>query len=303
MAISPVITKVIVITNITCFMEVEMIIDCHTHSRNSFDADNNTVIERCERAIQLGLDAMAITDHCEVNRFYEKDHYQINFEQKYDDYGFNKAFDNSMAEITGAKELYNQKLNLICGLELGQPLADIEVTEKILNDKRLDFVIASMHELPGHDDFAFIEYTKDNVPVLLERNFLEILKIAEWGKYDVLGHITYALRYIQGEQGINVNLKPYKEIIEQIFKKVIENGKGIEINTSGLRQKYGDTFPTFEYIKLYHELGGEILTLGSDCHTTSDLAKGISEGIEIASQAGFKKIAYFKNRKPYFLNI
>ena len=52
-----------------------MIIDCHTHSRNSFDADNDTVKERCQRAIQLGLDAMAITDHCEVNRFYEKEYY------------------------------------------------------------------------------------------------------------------------------------------------------------------------------------------------------------------------------------
>lgn len=280
-----------------------MIIDCHTHSRNSFDADNDTVIERCERAIQLGLDAMAITDHCEVNRYYEKEHYHINFEQKYDDYGFRKAFEDSMDETDSAKALYDGKFNLICGLELGQPLADIEVTEKILSDKRLDFVIASMHELPQHDDFAFLDYTPENVPKLLEENFNEILKIAKWGKFDVLGHITYALRYIQGEQGIEVDMKSYGEIIAEIFRAVIENGKGIEINTSGLRQKYGDTFPTFEYIKMYREMGGEIITVGSDCHKTADLAKGIEEGIQLAKQAGFDRIAYFKNRKPYFLNI
>lgn len=280
-----------------------MIIDCHTHTRNSFDADNDTVIERCERAIQLGLDAMAVTDHCEVNRFFDKDHYKIDYEQKYDDYGFNKAFENSMAETTAAKELYSGKLNLICGLELGQPLADMEVTEKILEDKRLDFVIASMHEMPGHDDFAFLDYSQEDVPALLEQDFNEILKIAKWGKFDVLGHITYALRYIQGNQNIPVDMTPYQDIIREIFKTVIEKGKGIEINTSGLRQKFGDTFPSFEYIKLYRELGGEILTVGSDSHTTADLAKGVREGIEIAAQAGFTRIAYFKERKPYFINI
>lgn len=280
-----------------------MIIDCHTHTRNSFDADNDTVIERCERAIQLGLDAMAVTDHCEVNRFFDKDHYKIDYEQKYDDYGFNKAFENSMAETTAAKELYSGKLNLICGLELGQPLADMEVTEKILEDKRLDFIIASMHEMPGHDDFAFLDYSQEDVPALLEQDFNEILKIAKWGKFDVLGHITYALRYIQGNQNIPVDMTPYQDIIREILKTVIEKGKGIEINTSGLRQKFGDTFPSFEYIKLYRELGGEILTVGSDSHTTADLAKGVREGIEIAAQAGFTAITYFKERKPYFINI
>lgn len=280
-----------------------MIIDCHTHTRNSFDADNDTVIERCERAIQLGLDAMAVTDHCEVNRFYEKEHYTIDYEQKYDDYGFNRAFENSMAETTAAKDLYSGKFNLICGLELGQPLADMEVTQQILSDSRLDFVIASMHEMPGHDDFAFLDYSKENVPALLEQNFSEILKIAKWGKFDVLGHITYALRYIQGNQNIPVDMTPYQDTIREIFKAVIQNGKGIEINTSGLRQKYGDTFPSLLYIKLYRELGGEILTVGSDSHKTADLAKGIKEGIEIAAQAGFTRIAYFKERKPYFINI
>lgn len=280
-----------------------MITDCHTHTRNSFDADNDTVTERCERAIQLGLDAMAVTDHCEVNRFYEKEHYKIDYEQKYDDYGFNRAFENSMAETTAAKDLYSGKFNLICGLELGQPLADMEVTQQILSDSRLDFVIASMHEMPGHDDFAFLDYSKENVPALLEQNFSEILKIAKWGKFDVLGHITYALRYIQGNQNIPVDMTPYQDTIREIFKAVIQNGKGIEINTSGLRQKYGDTFPSLEYIKLYRELGGEILTVGSDSHRTADLAKGIKEGIEIAAQAGFTRIAYFKERKPYFINI
>ena len=123
--------------------------------------------------------------------------------------------------------------------------------ENILSDTRLDFVIGSMHELPGHDDFAFLDYSHENIPNLLEEYFNEIYKMCKWGKFDVLGHLTYALRYIQGEQNIKVDMKPYEEIIRQILKTIIQNGCGIEINTSGLYQKYGKTFPDFKYIKLY----------------------------------------------------
>ena len=253
---------------------INLIIDCHTHSRNSFDADNDTVKERCQRAIQLKLDAMAITDHCEVNRFYEKEYYHITEKKEYDDYGFKRAYEASMEEISQAKDEFAGKLNLICGIELGQATADTAV-----------------------------DYSKENVPKLMEENFTEILKLCQWNKFDVLGHLTYALRYIQGNQKIQVDMSPYNEIIAEIFKTIIKNGKGIEINTSGLRQAYGKTFPSYEYIKLYKDLGGEIITLGSDCHSTADLAKGIPEGIELAREAGFRQIAYYKNRQPHFLKI
>ena len=80
---------------------------------------------------------MAVTDHCEVNRYFEKARYKIDYEQKYDEYGFKKSFENSMAEISSAKELYSGKVNLICGVELGQPISDIETAENILSDTRL----------------------------------------------------------------------------------------------------------------------------------------------------------------------
>ncbi|MGN0622224.1 MAG: histidinol-phosphatase HisJ family protein [Porcipelethomonas sp.] len=279
-----------------------LIIDCHTHTHNSVDG-HDTVHERCLNAIQLGLDAMAVTDHCEANRFYEKEHYSILIPKECDDYNYQLYFKNSMDEIHRAKEDFDGKLNLICGVELGQATADLQAAQKILSDSRLDFVIGSMHELPGRDDFAFLKYSADSVYEILDENFSEILKLAKWNGFDVLGHLTYTLRYIQGEQGIKVDLSRYDDIIAEIFRIIINNGKGIEINTSGLRQKYGYTFPAYNYIKLYRELGGEIITVGSDSHTTADLGKGIAEGIALAQKAGFRYIAYFKNRKPEFLKI
>lgn len=284
-------------------MNIKGLIDCHTHTEFSVDseADINLMIER---AIDLGLSAYAVTDHCECNRWYGEDHYPDEDTYRYFDFG--RDFENSVSAVSRLKEKYGGKIQLICGVEMGQALQEVEVAEKIISDKRLDFVIASMHQLPKTEDFAFLDYTKfsdSEIKSLLERYFTEIHKMCLWGKFDILGHLTYVLRYIEGAYGVKVDMKPYDDIIEEIFKAVISKGCGIEINTSGLRQKYGDTFPTYRYIRLYRELGGEILSLGSDTHFVEDVGKGIYEGAEIARNAGFDYIAYYKNRKPEFIRL
>ncbi len=280
-----------------------MIIDCHTHTHNSFDAENDTVIERCEKALKLGITAMAVTDHCEANRFYPMEHYGVAQPSENDVYNYKKDYENSVSEVTEAKEHYKGKLNLICGLELGQATADDKVADIICADKRIDFIIGSMHELPGREDFYFLDYSKLDVDKLMEENFSEVYKLCKQDKFDVLGHLTYSLRYIEGEQKIKVDIEKYRDIIAEIFSEIIRNKKGIEINTSGLRQAYGKTFPSLEYIELYKDLGGEIITFGSDCHCTADLGAGISEGMNIAKQAGFEKAAYYLKHEPHFINL
>ena len=127
--------------------------------------------------------------------------------------------------------------------------------------------------------------------------------MCKWRKFDILAHLTYPLRYINGIAKLNVDISQYNEIISESFRLLIQNGKGIEINTSGLRQPYGLTFPTLEYVKLFKELGGEIISIGSDAHCADDLGKGIIDGIKLAETGGFKYISYFKNRKPEFIKI
>lgn len=284
-------------------MKLNGLIDCHTHTQFSVDSEAN-INEMIEKAISLGLEAYAVTDHCECNRWYDESHYIG--ENTYKFFNFGTDFENSVSTVTKLKKQYGDKINLICGVEMGQPLQDMEIAEKIVNDNRLDFVIGSMHQLPKTEDFAFLDYTKfsqNEIKALLERYFTEIHKMCLWGKFDILGHLTYVLRYIEGAFGIKVDLKPYDDIIEEIFKVIIHNGKGIEINTSGLRQSYKNTFPTLEYVKLYKDLGGEILSLGSDSHFVDDVGKGIFEGAEIAKKAGFKYIAYFEKRQPKFITL
>lgn len=280
-----------------------MLIDCHTHTQFSVDSDAN-INEMIERACQLGLAAYAITDHCECNCFYPREHYKDDMFSDY--FNYQRDFEGSVSAVTRLKEQYGGRINLLCGTELGQATHDFDTAEKIVGDQRLDFVIGSMHQLPQTEDFAFIDYSKyteDGIYVLLERYFKEIYKLCQWGRFDVLGHLTYTLRYIKGNFGFDADISRFDEIIAESFRTLAYNGCGIEINTSGLRQNYGDTFPSLKYVKLFKDMGGEILSLGSDAHTVEDLGKGISDGAEIAKTAGFTKLCYFKQRKPVFIDI
>lgn len=275
------------------------IIDCHVHSAFSPDA-KSSVEEMCERAAQLGLSAYAITDHCDVN-FWDKvqDKYTVDFDM----YGAGEYALKSIEAVSSLKEKYP---NLLCGIELGQPLQNPDKAERISNDPRLDFIIGSHHMNKGENDFYYLEYDKmdsSRINQLLEDCFLQTLDMSKWGKFDVLGHLTYPLRYIEGEYRIKPDLNRFDDIIREIFCTLIQNGKGIEINTSGLRQKYEKTFPDLKYIKMFRELGGEIISVGSDAHCSGDLGKGVVEGAELAKTAGFKYLTFFKERKPRFLKI
>lgn len=155
----------------------------------------------------------------------------------------------------------------------------------------------------GWDDFYYLDYKKTDPYQILRLYFEELLEMARWGKFDVLGHLTYPLRYIEGDFGIKIDMDIYKNIITDIFKSLIKNGMGIEINTSGLREKIGVTLPDEAFVKMYRKLGGEIITVGSDAHCTDDLGKGISEGIALAKKCGFDKIYYYNRRIPVAINI
>lgn len=277
--------------------------DCHTHTQ--FSVDSEADIEKCiERAMKLGLAAYAVTDHCECNRWYSQEHYPDETTYPYFDFG--RDFENSLSAVTALKEKYRGRLNLICGVEMGQATHDFGIAEKIVSDPRLDFVLASMHQLPKTEDFCFIDYSQysmDGIYELAERYFTEIHKLCKWGNFDVLAHLTYFMRYLKCKAKIDMDISRFDDIIAESFRLLAQNGKGLEINTSGIRQGCGDTFPDLKYVKLFRDMGGEIITVGSDSHTVEDIGANVADGIETARAAGFERIAYYIGRKAEFLRI
>lgn len=277
------------------------LIDCHTHTQFSMDSEAD--ITACiERAIDMGLSAYAVTDHCECSTWYPKNHYTDT--SNFDYFNYAEDFNNSLSAVTELKEKY-RNFNLICGVEMGQATQDIEVAKKIISDERLDFIIGSMHQPKGEKDFYYIDYENmsgDEIYNLLERYFMEVYQLCRMDCFDVLGHLTYCLRYMKCRNNICPDISRFDEIIAESFRLLAENGKGIEINTSGIRQGFGDVFPCLKYVKLFRDMGGEILSIGSDAHTVEDIGKNISDALETAKAVGFTHLCYFKKRKPYFIN-
>lgn len=278
------------------------LIDCHTHTQFSMDSDAD--INLCiKKAMDIGLSAYAITDHCECSTWYPETHYTNR--GNFDYFNYSQDFNNSISAITELKEKY-KNFNLICGVEMGQATQDIKVAEKIISDERLDFIIGSIHQVRNEKDFYYINY--ENMSIyeiynLLERYFLEVYELCKLDCFDVLGHLTYCLRYMKCRNGICPDISRFDEVIAESFRLLAQNGKGIEINTSGIRQGFGNCFPSIKYVKLFRDMGGEVLSIGSDAHFPEDIGKNISDALETAKAVGFTHLCYFKKRKPYFLSI
>lgn len=280
------------------------LIDCHTHTQFSMDSEAD-IISCIERAREIGLTAHAITDHCECNAWFPEEHYTEN-KPDIDYFNYQKDYYASVETITKLKEKYTDGTKLLCGVELGQITQAVDIAEKVAADERLDFIIGSIHMVRNETDFYFIDYekmTESEILNLLERYFLEVHELSKLNIADVIGHLTYCLRYMKQRNNICPDISRFDDIIAETFRTLAYNGKGIEINTSGIRQGFGNTFPDLKYVKLFCELGGEILSIGSDAHTAEDIGKNVADAVETAKAAGFDRLCYFKNRKPQFVDI
>ncbi|MCR5142941.1 MAG: histidinol-phosphatase HisJ family protein [Ruminococcus sp.] len=283
-----------------------MLIDLHTHTDFSPDAKSSPE-EMCARAAELGLTRFAVTDHCDCNYWLPAaEKFPDGIPEGFKDEEMCGARDYATASIKRTAELKERYPFLLCGIELGQPLQAPEAAAQILSMPELDLVIGSHHMNAGCADFYWLDYRSMDISEihrLLERSFEEIYDMCRRADFDTLGHLTYPLRYIVGDCGIEVDMSRFGDIIREIFRTLAERGRGIEINTSGLRQKYGRTLPDREYVKLFKDCGGEILTIGSDAHCAADLAAGIPQGIDLARECGFRYVAYFEKRRAEFIKI
>lgn len=269
-------------------MKYTVTADSHTHSCFSHDG-TDSVMDLCNSAVERGLYALTITDHCECNIFEER-----NYEQ---------ALKNSYAEIQRACTAFDGKLHVYKGIELGQATQNTKAAESILSQCAFDFVLGSIHNIRDKEDFYLLDYDKLDIHDLLSAYFDEILELIAWGNFDSLSHLTYPLRYIIGKHRAQVGYDLYKERVDTILKALIEQNKALELNTSGLRQSIGKTLPCPQVINRFRELGGKYLTVGSDAHRHIHIGSGIEAGYEIAQQAGFTHITIFVNREPVLLPI
>lgn len=269
-------------------MEYKNLLDMHVHTDSSPDGEHAAIL-LCEYALRKGLRAIAFTDHCEVEAF-RSEHYDRSIRQAY-------------FESSKARSVFRGSLIVSIGVELGQPIQDLRTAEKIMQSMKYDVILGSIHSVRGQKDFYFLDYSQCDINALLRQYFEEVYEMVQWGGFDVLAHLTYPLRYICGEHGIPVDLTQFADIIDKILAGLVSGGKALEINTSGLRGKIGETAPGLDIIRRFKELGGKYITIGSDAHCVKDVGAGLQEGLALAKEAGFQKVTLFESRMPIQIDI
>lgn len=262
------------------------ITDYHTHSHNSFDG-YISVDTMVKRAIKENVMEMCVTDH------YECSDSGVLMEQ---------GFIKTGIEIEEAKKLYSDRIKLRFGIELGQMHFEPDLCRDIIAANDFDFIIGSVHNLKNDLDIYYVKFDDENKTRYFEEYLEHLYKLAKTADYDVLGHITYPLRYM-ARDGVSVDIKNYAAEFDDILKAAISRGRGIEVNSSGFSNALNDTMPPLALIKRYHELGGEIITTGSDAHKEDRIGQDIDRAQKLIRAAGFTHIATFEKRKPSFYKI
>ena len=257
--------------------------DYHIHSEFSGDSSQN-LGELIEHCIQLGLKEIAITDHAE---------YGIqNLPES-----FILPFPKYVETIQEYQEKYSKQIQIRLGVEVGMYSPVVSYFEKNIRTYPFDFVIASNHSLEGQDiAFSDIlqEKTKREAQALYFESLLE--NIQTFSDFSVVGHLDFITRY-GGAKFRGVNLTENWDCIQSILTHLVQNGKGIEINTSGFRYREERFYPLPEIIKEYLRLGGEIITVGSDAHIKGHVTMDFKRVEDFLRSIDYPYLASFEKQK------
>ena len=270
-----------------------MLCDLHTHTYHSFDgAPSATPHAMAQAAVDAGVGVLALTDHCEVNG-------QVD--------GIYKYFDQaaSFAEITEARDAFADKLTLLRGIELGQPMEHPEQALAMREAHDYDFVILSLHNIPNVPDFFLLRtdrMSEQHYHMLYDRLLDEMIRSVSFPGVHTLAHVTYPARY-WAEAGKQFDLTRHLPRFTRLFELLCKHGVALEVNVSTLWKGHGFAMPDRELLTLYKQIGGELVTIGSDAHAPANVGNCIKQGSDLLRECGFDQIVAYQDGKQFFVPI
>lgn len=260
-----------------------MLCDLHTHSKYSFDGVEE-VFDMCEAACRAGVGVLAITDHTEVLQKTQMDE------------GERVRLAEHRSAIIEAREQYAGRLKLLYACELGQPQFNPAWAEK-MKVYPFDMVIGSIHFHQGDVDLYDVIYTPENYDEKVREYFRDTKEMIKFGGFHTLGHLDYILRRLEGCMPNGPSYLAYRDDVEEILTMLVERGLGLEVNTANLRKWLSQLIEPW-ILRLYHDLGGKYVTIGSDAHAKEDIGAGADAARKLIYEAGFTHITYFEKGEP-----
>lgn len=266
--------------------------DCHLHSEYSSDSDT-PVTAMLQQAIDHHMRYFYLTDHHDID-FPPEAANGLDFQLD------TPAYLNRLREL---KQEYSGRIEVRIGVELGLMSHITDQLYAYTSTYPFDFIIGSSHLVRGMDPY-YPEYFAGRSEIAAYREYFQSIdeNVHAFQDYDVYGHLDYVMRY-GPTKNQNWSFADYADIFESLLKKIIEDGKGIEINTAGLYKGLGYPHPHRDILQMYKTLGGEIITVGSDAHVPEYFAYGFDSVEELLTSCGFRYYCIYKDRNPEFIPI
>lgn len=263
-----------------------LLADSHVHSLFSSDAEA-PVEEMIEAAIQQGR-----------TYFYLTDHHDIDYPVGEDERDFLLDMERYLVTLAELREKYQGKIAIRTGIELGLMAQIADSINAFAKKYPLDLIIGSSHLVHGQDPYYPQYYQGKTERQAYEEYFLSILEnVKTFDCFHVYGHLDYVIRYGPNKDRF-YNPMDYYDLFREILTRLIDGGKGIEINTGSLYKGFSYPHPHKTILQLYRQLGGEIITVGSDAHQPQYVGYGFDVAETLLKQCGFRYYTLFVDGKP-----
>ncbi len=271
-------------------MSEQIRFDCHLHS--CFSSDSKARPEDVIRTAVGKLSGICVTEHNDFD-YPPEDGKTV----------FNLDPDEYLSAYEALRPALPDSFTLLLGVEQGLQKSVADRVNAYDPEGRLDFIIGSSHLVRGNDPYYPSFWEGRSVTDALGEYFDSILEnLSCCRNFDVYGHLDYITRYIPGRPKDFRLPDSCTDQIDEILKKLIALEKGIEVNTAGFC--YGrEPNPGRQILTRYRQLGGEILTVGSDAHRPEDIAFHFGACRELLLSCGFRYVTVFKKRRPAFVRI
>lgn len=273
-----------------------MYIDYHVHT--NYSDDSIYLMEDCIKdAIDMKIKEIAITDHVDYGIKVDWDEGKEIVYRGGEPIA-NVDYPKWEKELKYLQQKYKDQISIKMGMEFGMQMHTIDKFQKLFDKYPFDFIILSVHQVEDKEFWTQDFQKGRSQKQYNERYYQEMLDLVKnYKNYSVLGHMDLIVRY--DKQGV-YPFEKIKHIIEEILKIVIADGKGIEVNTSYHRYGLIDMTPARDILKLYKELGGKIITIGSDSHKKEHLGAYTEEAKDELRKLGFEYYCTFEKMKPIY---
>ncbi len=253
--------------------------DSHVHSEWSWDTEVGDMERTCARAIQIGLPAVAFTEHLD-HTVWQTDNGPWAKHADPDGVLTPAAFDAAgyLAAIERCRDRF-PALRILSGVEMGEPHWHAAACARVLGAGKFDRVLGSLHSLPYRDGVG------DPYDVMRHRDPAEVLReylagvielVTTSDLFEVLAHIDYPVRSWPGR----FDPTAFEGEFRAALRATAQAGRALEVNT---RLPLHDLILTW-----WREEGGDAITFGSDAHRPEAVGHGFADAARMAEAHGFR---------------